>query len=381
MGGAGGGGRNGAATRRYNRSKVPRLRWTSELHRNFVRAVDCLGGQDSTFCSCLLTSHAKHACIHTYMSLVWCPLYISLSSSAKMALGSFMCSLRGRCRLHAEATPKLILQLMDVGGLTIAHVKSHLQMYRSSGQDIRRREVQPRRLGHLVEHYSFAIDEEGGPKEFVCCPHMKRAEAGPEAAATATATHESVQGNSDMGAPGTRRCGDDYTRAIPIPMGSSSSRSRRITEGLAWQWQSSGAASAARAATAASTLRELGFWVRGTEPFKVRQTGRPMANRLSPVARQLSSKSKEIKCGDDGRFLFGTATRDEAARRHSPSRRPDSIDPKAVAAVSWSSEGGACALPPPLSSTGLSARSGPSGSCVFARQRVNLDLSLSICGS
>lgn len=35
-------------------------------------------------------------------------------------------------------------------------------------------EVQPRRLGHLVEHYSFAIDEEGGPKEFVCCPHMKR---------------------------------------------------------------------------------------------------------------------------------------------------------------------------------------------------------------
>lgn len=131
MGGAGGGGRNGAATRRYNRSKVPRLRWTSELHRNFVRAVDCLGGQDSTFCSCLLTSHAKHACIHTYMSLVWCPLYISLSSSAKMALGSFMCSLRGRCRLHAEATPKLILQLMDVGGLTIAHVKSHLQVSRS----------------------------------------------------------------------------------------------------------------------------------------------------------------------------------------------------------------------------------------------------------
>jgi hypothetical protein len=58
MGGAGGG-RNGAATtRRYNRSTVPRLRWTSELHRSFVRAVDCLGGQDSTF------RFPSHASIH-----------------------------------------------------------------------------------------------------------------------------------------------------------------------------------------------------------------------------------------------------------------------------------------------------------------------------
>lgn len=97
---------------------------------------------------------------------------------------------------------------------------------------------------------------------------MNRAEAGPEAAATAT--HESMQGNSDMRAPGIRRCGDDYTRAIPM---GSSSRRRRITEGLGWQqWHRD----AARAATAASTLRELGFWVRGTEtePFKVLTAGK-----------------------------------------------------------------------------------------------------------
>ncbi|KAJ3681983.1 hypothetical protein LUZ60_014556 [Juncus effusus] len=67
-------------TRPYVRSKVPRMKWTADLHRRFVHAIEMLGGEE-------------------------------------------------------RATPKLILHLMDVRGITIAHVKSHLQMYRNMKND------------------------------------------------------------------------------------------------------------------------------------------------------------------------------------------------------------------------------------------------------
>nr|XP_009413774.2 PREDICTED: transcription repressor KAN1-like isoform X2 [Musa acuminata subsp. malaccensis] len=57
--------------------RAPRMRWTSSLHAHFVHAIELLGG-------------------------------------------------------HERATPKSILELMAVKDLTLAHVKSHLQMYRTT---------------------------------------------------------------------------------------------------------------------------------------------------------------------------------------------------------------------------------------------------------
>ena len=104
--------------RQYNRSKVPRLRWTPDLHHCFVHAIHKLGCQDSM---CLLACSSPACLIIFYLA----PSFLSLSP---VWIGCVSHDLN----LHvvfAEATPKRVLQLMGVGGLTISHVKSHLQVH------------------------------------------------------------------------------------------------------------------------------------------------------------------------------------------------------------------------------------------------------------
>uniref|UniRef100_A0ACD5ZWY0 Uncharacterized protein n=1 Tax=Avena sativa TaxID=4498 RepID=A0ACD5ZWY0_AVESA len=98
-----GSGERAPTVRQYNRSKHPRLRWTPDLHMAFLHAVERLGGQE-------------------------------------------------------RATPKLVLQMMNVRGLSIAHVKSHLQMYRS------------KKIEHESSHQRAAMSSVFSPMNF----HMRR---------------------------------------------------------------------------------------------------------------------------------------------------------------------------------------------------------------
>ncbi|ANM67442.1 Myb family transcription factor [Arabidopsis thaliana] len=75
----------GRIVRSYTRSKVPHWRWTDDLNLLFIQVVELLGGE-------------------------------------------------------RRATPKVILDFMDVKNLPISHVKSHLQMYRNKKKEESRKE-------------------------------------------------------------------------------------------------------------------------------------------------------------------------------------------------------------------------------------------------
>ena len=107
--------KNGGSVRPYNRSKTPRLRWTPELHLRFLQAVEKLGGPDSWVSVIYMNQYSKslHIWNLEFIYRVFLLIFIRFS------LNDFVV---------AGATPKLVLQLMNVKGLCIAHVKSHLQV-------------------------------------------------------------------------------------------------------------------------------------------------------------------------------------------------------------------------------------------------------------
>jgi hypothetical protein len=53
----------GSTVRQYVRSKMPRLRWTPDLHLSFVHAVEKLGGQESKY-------HSFQSYIHNSLNLI-----------------------------------------------------------------------------------------------------------------------------------------------------------------------------------------------------------------------------------------------------------------------------------------------------------------------
>lgn len=120
--------------RQYNKSELPRLRWTPELHRYFVQTVEILGGRNRKFppSFCLFVyCYGVLALFSVRTGIFSQKLFQRERERAVCVICPYwnFLLLSSENWLVAEATPKRILQMMGVKGLKISHIKSHLQVY------------------------------------------------------------------------------------------------------------------------------------------------------------------------------------------------------------------------------------------------------------
>ncbi|KAH7526440.1 hypothetical protein JRO89_XSUnG0053600 [Xanthoceras sorbifolium] len=134
----GGGGGGGEPCLVLTSDPKPRLRWTADLHDRFVDAVTQLGGPSSyLLLNSSLTVDFRKPFLTGHQWLINVAGYVTLCDMLlRVELVPIVVDIN---YYITEATPKAIMRTMNVKGLTLFHLKSHLQKYRlgrQSGKDM-----------------------------------------------------------------------------------------------------------------------------------------------------------------------------------------------------------------------------------------------------